>query len=156
MSATNRKKMVVAVDGSDPSHNAINYACEFGKMLGVELVMIHVIQTSQKVGYWAFIDKHFEKELQKYADDLRKESKEIAGKLGCDAKVEILEGVPYEEIVKFVEKEPGVVMLVMGTHGHSLAEKRLVGSTTDRVVREITKKGLAIPVTLVPYGVVLP
>ncbi len=145
------RKIVVAIDGSKPSQNAIRYSVDLAKNLGAQVIVLHTIQSAQKIGYWVFIDRHFDKELHQYAEKICKEAKEIAMELGHQVQIETREGVPYEEIIKFIKEHPDTILLVMGTYGHSLTEKRLIGSTTDRVIREISKEGISVPVTLVPF-----
>ncbi len=46
----------------------------------------------------------------------------------------ILKGVPYEEIIKFADKEK-IDIIVIGTYGRSGLERFIFGSTAERVVR---------------------
>ena len=46
----------------------------------------------------------------------------------------VIEGVPYEAIIKFAEKENSD-MIVIGTYGRSGLERFIFGSTAERVVR---------------------
>jgi nucleotide-binding universal stress UspA family protein len=43
-----------------------------------------------------------------------------------------------------------VKFLVLGTHGHGFMGRHLLGSTTERVLREVTHRGLPVPVLVVP------
>jgi nucleotide-binding universal stress UspA family protein len=45
--------------------------------------------------------------------------------------------VPYEEIIKYAEKE-NIDMIVIGAYGHSGLERLIFGSTAERVVRRAT------------------
>ena len=51
----------------------------------------------------------------------------------CTPVTAVLEGEPYKELLEFAEKKE-VDLIVLGVRGHSLLEKFLVGSTTDRVI----------------------
>jgi nucleotide-binding universal stress UspA family protein len=59
-----------------------------------------------------------------------------AGALPEDVTVEraVVEGIPHEAIVDYVEDE-GVDVVVMGTHGRTGIEHYLVGSVAEKVVR---------------------
>jgi universal stress protein A len=46
----------------------------------------------------------------------------------------VLKGVPYEEIIKFAEKEE-IDMIILGACGRSTLERFISGSTAERVVR---------------------
>ncbi len=51
----------------------------------------------------------------------------------CTPVTPVLEGEPYQELLSFAQKKQ-VDLIVLGVRGHSLLEKFLVGSTTDRVI----------------------
>ncbi len=51
----------------------------------------------------------------------------------CTPVTAVLEGEPYKELLDFAGKKD-VDLIVLGVRGHSLLEKFLVGSTTDRVI----------------------
>jgi nucleotide-binding universal stress UspA family protein len=51
----------------------------------------------------------------------------------CTPVTAVLEGEPYQELLTFAEKNQ-VDLIVLGVRGHSLLEKFLVGSTTERVI----------------------
>jgi nucleotide-binding universal stress UspA family protein len=53
---------------------------------------------------------------------------------GCDTVSACLEGTPHEEIIGYAE-ENGADLIAMGTHGRSGVERQLVGSVTEKVVR---------------------
>ena len=65
------KSIAVAVDGSDPSWEAFSRAVNMAKLLHLELDVLFVVQL-QKMGYFAFIDRHL------------KEDKEAAAKIIFD------------------------------------------------------------------------
>jgi nucleotide-binding universal stress UspA family protein len=62
---------------------------------------------------------------------------------GIPVQVVVINGSPYEEIVRFAE-ENQIKLLVMSTRGHSGVSRWLLGSMADRVVR-----GATVPVLLV-------
>ncbi len=55
----------------------------------------------------------------------------------------VLEGQPYQELIDYAEKI-NADMIVLGIKGHSLLEKFLVGSTTDRVISRASCPVLAV------------
>lgn len=54
------QQVMVAVDGSPPSQNALKYAIFTASKFGAQLVVFSVVE-QEKVGYWQFIDEHFKK-----------------------------------------------------------------------------------------------
>lgn len=145
------KKVMVAVDGSLPSENALKYAIFTASSFQAELVVFYVIE-QEKLGYWQFIDEHFKKELNAKAREIMNQAEAVAAARGLEITAVMVEGnQPYQEIVDYVEKNPGITTLVMGDHGIGLTDRHLLGSTTERVIRLIAKKGLPVAVTVVPY-----
>ncbi|MCP4023120.1 MAG: universal stress protein, partial [Desulfobacteraceae bacterium] len=51
----------------------------------------------------------------------------------CTPSTILLEGEPYKELIRYA-KHQEMDMIVLGVRGHSLLEKLLVGSTTNRVI----------------------
>lgn len=152
MSSEDRiRKVMVAVDGSPPSQNALKYAIFTASKFGAQLVVFSVIE-QEKLGYWQFIDEHFKKELLDKAKQVITQAETLAAEHGLSIESELVEGSqPYQEIVDFVEKHPGITTLAMGDHGMGLTDRHLLGSTTERVIRLIAKKGLPVVVAVVPY-----
>lgn len=54
---------------------------------------------------------------------------------GLEVRVAVVVGHDYVEILRYAREE-GVDLIVMATHGHTGLEHVLIGSTTERVVRE--------------------
>jgi nucleotide-binding universal stress UspA family protein len=61
----------------------------------------------------------------------------------CTPVTAVLEGEPYQELLRFADKNK-VDLIVLGVRGHSLLEKFLVGSTTDRVISRAECPVLAV------------
>ena len=55
----------------------------------------------------------------------------------------MLTGKPYKELIKYA-REQEIDMMVLRIRGHTLWEKFMVGSTTDRVIREAPCPVLAV------------
>jgi nucleotide-binding universal stress UspA family protein len=147
------KVIFIAVDGSLPSENAVRYGGSLAKVIGAEVLLFHVME-SEKIGYWLFIDRHFHKELEKAAAKVIDAAKQILDKIGVEYRVETREGkqATYLEIVQRVEALGEVVGVIMGDRGVGLREHQVLGSTTDRVLHEISKRDLPVPVTVVAYS----
>ena len=55
----------------------------------------------------------------------------------------LLDGEPYIALIDYA-KEQEMDMIVLGIRGHTLLEKLLVGSTTDRLIRHAPSPVLAV------------
>jgi nucleotide-binding universal stress UspA family protein len=130
------KKILLPTDFSEGSKNALPYAMELAKQYNASLYLIHVIyDLSQASGLhvphvnldqlYLEIEAAAKKELERFGlEELR----------GLDVHREIIRGVPYEEIIKFAEKNQ-IDLIVIGTHGRKGLEKLFFGSTAEQVVR---------------------
>jgi len=145
------KSIAVAIDGSAPAWEAMKRALNMARLLELPLEVLHVIQL-RKAGYFAFIDRHLKEDQEAYAQEVLNEAVQRAQKRGVEAHTHLLQGEkdPSAAIVDFLDQARGVKFLVMGTHGHGFMGRHLLGSTTERVLREVTHRGLPVPVLVVP------
>jgi nucleotide-binding universal stress UspA family protein len=152
MVAEKAKSIAVAVDGSAAAWEAMQRAINMARLLQLPLDVLHVIQL-RKAGYFAFIDRHLQEDQEAYAKKVLEEAVQRAEKKGVVVHTHLLEGEhdPSESIVAFLDQARGVKFLVMGTHGHGFMGRHLLGSSTERVLREVARRGLPVPVLVVPF-----
>jgi nucleotide-binding universal stress UspA family protein len=145
------KSIAVAIDGSAPAWEAMKRAINMARLLELPLEVLHVIQL-RKAGYFAFIDRHLKEDQEAYAQEVLNEAVQRAQQKGVEAHTHLLKGEkdPSAAIVDFLDQARGVKFLVLGTHGHGFMGRHLLGSTTERVLREVTHRGLPVPVLVVP------
>jgi nucleotide-binding universal stress UspA family protein len=145
------KSIAVAIDGSAPAWEAMKRAINMGHLLNLPLEVLHVIQL-RKAGYFAFIDRHLKEDHEAYARQILEEAVQRAAKQGVEAHTHLLMGEkdPWVAIVDFLDEARGVKFLVLGTHGHGFMGRHLLGSTTEKVLRDVTHRGLPVPVLVVP------
>lgn len=130
-------KILTAVDFSESSDFAFEYALTLAKQFQSELTILHVI--NEPVDLRGFYVPHISFE------QLEKEIEEGAGKMMekfCQSrmadftnfKTEIVTGIPYEEITKKAA-DVSASLIVLGTHGRTGLDHIIFGSTAERVVR---------------------
>ena len=63
-------------------------------------------------------------------------------KAGVEVRPHLLEGEQdvSELILSFLEGAGPVKFLVMGSHGHSFVSRHIIGSVTERVIREVAHR----------------
>lgn len=151
MAAAQGKPIVVAVDGSAPSWEAFETALGLAKLMDRPIDAIHVIQLV-KAGYFAFIDRHLQEEHEAMARQVLSEAQERGKKAGVEVRTHLLETEkdPSTAILEYLEQAGEVKFLVMGTYGHGFIARHLLGSVTERVIREVANRGLKVPVLIVP------
>ena len=151
MVADKAKSIAVAVDGSAAAWEAMQRAINMARLLQLPLDVLHVIQL-RKSGYFAFIDRHLQEDQEAHAKKVLAEAVQRAEKKGVEAHTHLLEGEkdPSGAIIDFLEQVRGVKFLVLGAHGLGFVGRHLLGSTTERVVREVARRALPVPVLIVP------
>jgi nucleotide-binding universal stress UspA family protein len=131
------ERILFPTDFSEGAAHALRYAVDLTKRYNAKLYVLHVIYDFAKA-----TGSHIP---HISADELYKEMNEWAIKeidKSCvedirglpDVDKKVLEGIPYEEIIKYAEKEK-IDMIVIGTYGRSGLERFIFGSTAERVVR---------------------
>ena len=151
MAVEKAQSIAVAVDGSVSGWEAMKRAINMARLLALPLDVLHVVQL-RKAGYFAFIDRHLQEDQEVHAKKVLAEAVQRAEKIGVEAHTHLLEGEkdPSEAIIAFLEKARGVKFLVLGSYGHGFMGRHILGSTTERVVREVAHRGLPVPVLIVP------
>lgn len=125
------KKILVPVDGSAPSKEAIHEAVAIAKRNKTSLFILHVKDETRLRGtpYALAIN----------LDDLETESKAIISEVGdlingeVEFEIHTYTGNPKKYIVKFAE-ENAIDLVVIGSNSKKLVDRILVGSTTSYVV----------------------
>jgi nucleotide-binding universal stress UspA family protein len=142
------KKIMWATDGSKESDEALNYARFFAERFNSEIVGTYVIGMHQKLlyDYSRDPDSKLYRWVEKVAENHKARLASIADELstqGLRFRGEVLIGEPSNEIVRFARSRKADI-IVMGTRGHGLIDRILVGSTTIKVLRESSVPVLAV------------
>ena len=123
------KKILVGCDFSSDSKLAFDYGLSLAQEFQAELYLAHVIKPVEHEENREIFNElraRREGQLQMMVPD--------ACRNWCTPKTTLLDGEPYKALMNYA-KEQDVDMIVLGIRGHTLWEKLLVGSTTDRVIR---------------------
>ena len=129
------RRIVVPVDFSDSSRNALRYAAGIALKLDARLTVLYVVPADYG---WLEIGKEVERESDEISQSQAGESlralaeKELGGVASVDLEVRI--GRPAEEIVA-AASECNADVIVLSTHGHTGLDRLLIGSVADRVAR---------------------
>lgn len=126
-------KIIVAVDMSKHSENALGYASFLSQKCEAELVILNVFDAFERAA-------SSKKKLEEIAEKLKGDSKEQlegyadrARTSGVkNVRVERVEGDPAEMILK-VSRQEKPDMIVMGSRGLSTAKEFLLGSVSHKI-----------------------
>jgi len=131
------KKIVIPIDGSDASINAAKRAIELAKNLKAKVIVIHVINNFDIKRYVEISNEKedfVKKELQDYGFKYLEHVKSLANRSEVPVEIVLSEGIPAEKIVE-TAKDSNADLIVIGSSGGTGYRKRILGSTTDRVIR---------------------
>ncbi|MCB0301520.1 MAG: universal stress protein [Calditrichaeota bacterium] len=126
-------KILVPVDFSDYSKNAVEYAKELANRFNAELVYLHSIHNEFHPSYFAGGAETLLSLDPKLKDRSMTRLKEFAGNKHKSTCL-ILEGSAYHNIVDYADNNE-IDLIVMATRGLTGLDHYLIGSTTERVVR---------------------
>jgi len=144
--ATNNKssqifsKILVAIDGSEKSMDAADFAISIATMHNSELILIHVIPQEVKFGHASGIfgvvppklKEKVEQEAKRWFDKIRgKLDKSDA--ISISTKIIATEKSAVAAIVEYAE-DKNIDLIVVGTRGMSGFKKLLLGSIASGVV----------------------
>ena len=132
------RRILVPVDFSDHSKDALRYAVDFGLIFDAELILVFVVESMgypADLGYGQLAIPTIERELSERgkAELGRLAEKHIGSKLAV--KLHVPAGRPFVEIIR-AAKEFEADMIVIATHGHTGVEHIIFGSTAEKVVRK--------------------
>ncbi len=144
------KSILYPTDFSKASAVAYGYAESLAAHYGARLFAIHVAQpaffaypdyayTGAVAGVFRDLRAHAE---QKFAEFMKDRSGHAA-EHGIQAEYDLLEGAIPSEILNFAEKS-AIDLIVMGTHGRNAADRRTLGSVTEKVLRKACCPVLAV------------
>lgn len=131
-------KILVPIDFSDYSKNALKYAVDFAKNFKAKIYLIYVIEpiiypADFSIGQVTIptpdVDMHAraQSELDSLARSFTESSVEV--------ETIIKSGKPFVEINE-TATEKNIDLIIIATHGHTGVEHLLFGSTAEKVVRK--------------------
>lgn len=160
------KRILVGCDFSSGSGMAFDYALSLAQEFQAELHLVHVVKPEKHIELtssdylkiqegdcldWNMSDYLHLKEKSAYEEDKVRNGLELKlsnmvpeeSRNWCTPVTTLLKGRAYKELINYAEQKH-IDMIVLGVHGHSLLEKFLVGSTTDRVISQADCPVLAV------------
>ncbi len=133
------KKILFCTDFSENSRPARDYALDYAKAFGSEVLILHIINSSQ-IGYPSLeegVPVDIRSALESIRDSVSKALEIMAQECGKEVPAVSTYsrvGTPAYEIARFAD-EQSVGLIVMGTHGWTGFKHLVMGSTAENVVR---------------------
>jgi nucleotide-binding universal stress UspA family protein len=137
-------KILVPIDGSEPSFHAARIANKIAKKFNSEIIFLYVVVSPSKYEYANLTGLVTPKQIDMIIQNAKEEAKDWFKRIEDMVKKEnpniklttkvILTGIAvYGEIIQYAEKE-SIDLIVIGTRGRSGIKKLLLGSTASGVV----------------------
>lgn len=138
--------ILVPTDGSDGATAAVETAIEFARLTGAAIHVVHVVDI-RGIGLGGGQETVYNA-LEEIGEEAINEVREQA-KANDIRSVEasLLTGTPAGSIVDYVE-DNDIDCIVMGTHGRTGVKRVLLGSVTERVIRETEIPVLTVKASL--------
>src|SRR5262249_26369304 len=129
------KKVLCPIDFSDHSFTALDYAADFARQYGGQLIPLHLVRNPLTALYGppgaklsSEVEHPVEKSKQLLADAAR------AHASGVPYEIVVTHGDPYTEVLDLATAQ-GADVIVMSTHGRTGPQRLIIGSVTEKVVR---------------------
>ncbi len=138
------KRILVAVDGSQPSLKAARMAADIALRFGSKLTLVHVVpRLLLPPDVYGLTIAEVEREHRAYAEKLLEKAIAELGEPGLEMDTTILYGSPAESIAQEATASD-VAMVVVGSRGHGAVARMFVGSVSDRIVHISPKPVLVV------------
>ena len=142
------KRILVALDGSQPSESILPYARSFAKTLKIPVELLQVIDPATLIPVAAVKHVHYQDVLtveRKYSSDyLKQVATSFSEPSSVNYSVEI--GRPAEVIIDRAAAQAGT-LIAMTTHGRSGITRWLLGSVAEKVLHAATHHLLLVRTT---------
>ncbi len=133
----NIKKILIPIDFSEHSKNALKYAIPFARQFNAEIILIYVVEPTvypADLSFGQFGVPEVENELSKKGEEELSKLIDEEIKSSVKARKIVSVGKPFVEIIHAAREEADLIIL--STHGHTGVEHILFGSTAEKVVRK--------------------
>ncbi|CUU02407.1 MAG: universal stress protein [Fimbriimonadales bacterium] len=138
------KKILAPTDFSEPSYLALDMAIELADHFDAELHLLHVVPPLHVVPVPVNVEiPLYEMELKEAAERSMQEVMEQRIPKHLTTFATVVWGDPADEIIAY-QKEKGIDLIVIATHGRSGWKRFVFGSVTEKVVRYPTCPVLTI------------
>lgn len=127
------KRILVPTDFSRHSLKALDYAIDFARPHGAELLLVNVVEPIRNTRLIPDVSELLEGRREDAAEKLGALEKRARERYR-NCRVEVHFGVPYEVIAE-VAKKWHADLIIIATHGHTGLYHLFLGSVAERVVR---------------------
>lgn len=129
--------ILAAVDFSDASMRALDFAASLAEEADAHVTALHVIDLPPDPMFW--MDRNdggsYVREFEETAARRLRESVPDSVRQCCHVEELVATGQPYREILR-IANQRHAGLIVLGAHGRGIVERMFLGSTAQHVVRQ--------------------
>jgi nucleotide-binding universal stress UspA family protein len=137
MIMTRFNKILVPIDYSTHSEEAIRTAVDLAKRYSAPITLVNVYEPIDRLmpeAYWFLTPDQEARVLAAFKERLEKTEKQLHDMGAKDVASQLLEGPIAPKIVDYA-RDRGFDLIVMGTHGRTGVKHFVLGSVAERVLR---------------------
>ena len=143
--ASPSRSYLVIVDRSEELNVALRYACRGARQAGGRVALLCVIEPVDGAG-WMAVEALAQSESRQEAEEkLQELSAKVVEWTGLMPVIYIREGQPLEEILKLIDEDPSISLLILGADPGPQGPGPLVSALSSKQVAK-----LRVPLTIVP------
>jgi nucleotide-binding universal stress UspA family protein len=139
------KKILIATDGSDSAHEAVEFGLELADEQGAWAHVVHVAPLVDVMPYsnFGFVAPSLPHEFDERDYEPLQKAVELAEEKGIRIETTLLKGKPADEIVAYADSIDAD-LIVVGSRGHSAFTSALIGGVSRGVLRESRRPVLIV------------
>ena len=148
-------KILLTSDGSKNSEFAIQHALQIASDEGAEVIVLHVVDNKHlsnihedEIGQTNF-DEYTDKVLNHFEQVIKELEDKKDEKFRVKIRKLALQGRPCDVIINVCNDE-NIDMIVMSNSGKNKVDRFLLGSVTEKIIREAPVPVLVIPANYSP------
>lgn len=134
-------KILAALDGSEAAYNALRSACRIALAMRAYVIAFYVnkgAEYSPDFTEWASIKDRISRELEDFGREIIGNAYEIGKAYDVPLEGIISDGIPADEILKYVSSHGIVKMVAMGHTSKGRGTQEFVASTTRSLLAEVS------------------
>jgi nucleotide-binding universal stress UspA family protein len=149
-SPTRARIFLCVVDATEELQGALRFACRRAQHTGGRVALLYVMEPAE-VGHWMAIEEKLREERREEAErTLNAFATQVNEMTGTTPVLYLREGKPADEIVKLVQEEPAISILVLGAGTGKKGPGPLVSSIAGKLSGKFPR-----PITIVPGNLTL-
>ena len=145
LQAASPRKFLVIADGSAEFAAALRFACRRARHSGGRVAMLYVTEpaeASEWVGVGELMREERRQEAEAKLQELSSLVREQSGEMPM---LHVREGDPRDELLKLLDEEPSISVLVLGASTTAKGPGPLISALTGKYANK-----LRVPLTIVP------